>query len=218
MTIIDPASTKEDILNYLLKHGQAKAFELAQALAITPQATRRHLKDLETEDLIEHQSQQVGLGRPQYIYHLSKQGRAHFPNRYGEFAVSFLKTLTETVGEQQVGEVLRKQWERKAQEYRQRIGNGTLDERMHKLVKLRQEEGYMAEIHLFNPKNSCQSLKEEYILAEHHCAISEVAESYPTVCGHELEMFTEILPDCTVERTHSINEGEHNCEYLIKAN
>jgi DeoR family transcriptional regulator, suf operon transcriptional repressor len=218
MTIIDPASTKEDILNYLLKHGKAKAFELAQALAITPQATRRHLKDLETEDLIEHQSQQVGLGRPQYIYHLSKQGRAHFPNRYGEFAVSFLKTLTETVGEQQVGEVLRKQWERKAQEYRQRIGNGTLDERMHKLVKLRKEEGYMAEIHLFNPKNSCQSLKEEYILAEHHCAISEVAESYPTVCGHELEMFTEILPDCTVERTHSINEGEHNCEYLIKAN
>ncbi|XLQ12140.1 MAG: iron-sulfur cluster biosynthesis transcriptional regulator SufR [cyanobacterium endosymbiont of Epithemia adnata isolate EadnSB Bon19] len=218
MTIIDPSSTKEDILSYLLRYGNAKALELAQVLKITPQATRRHLKDLETEDLIEHQSQQVGLGRPQYIYHLSKQGRDHFPNRYGEFAVSFLKTLTETVGEQKVGEVLRKQWKRKAQDYRQRIGNGTLDERMNKLVKLRQEEGYMAEIYLFNPKNHSQSLKEEYILAEHHCAISEVAESYPTVCGHELEMFTEILPDCTVERTHSINEGEHNCRYLIKAN
>ncbi|MGP0128405.1 MAG: iron-sulfur cluster biosynthesis transcriptional regulator SufR [cyanobacterium endosymbiont of Rhopalodia musculus] len=218
MTIIHPPSTKEDILNYLLKHGQAKASELAQALAITPQATRRHLKDLETEDLIEHQSQQVGLGRPQHIYYLSKQGRDHFPTRYGEFAVSFLKTLTETVGEQQVGEVLRKQWERKAEDYRQRIGNGPLEERVSKLVKLRQEEGYMAEIHLFNPKNSCQSLKKRYILAEHHCAISEVAESYPTVCGHELEMFAEILPDCTVERTHWINEGEHNCGYFIQAN
>ncbi|BBA79719.1 putative transcriptional regulator [cyanobacterium endosymbiont of Rhopalodia gibberula] len=218
MTIIHPPSTKEDILNYLLKHGQAKASELAQALEITPQATRRHLKDLETEDLIQHQSQQVGLGRPQHIYYLSKQGRDHFPSRYGEFAVSFLKTLTETLGEQQVGEVLRKQWERKAEDYRQRIGNGPLGERVSKLVKLRQEEGYMAEIHLFNPKNSCQSLKEGYILAEHHCAISEVAESYPTVCGHELEMFAEILPDCTVERTHWINKGEHNCGYLIQAN
>ncbi|XHU96486.1 MAG: iron-sulfur cluster biosynthesis transcriptional regulator SufR [cyanobacterium endosymbiont of Rhopalodia gibba] len=217
MTIIHPPSTKEDILNYLLKHGQAKAFELAQALEITPQATRRHLKELETEDLIKHKSQQVGLGRPQHIYYLSKQGRDHFPNRYGEFAVSFLKTLTETVGEQQVGEVLRKQWERKAEDYRQRIGNGTIEERVSKLVRLRHEEGYMTEINLFNPRNSCLFLKEGYILAEHHCAISEVAESYPTVCGHELEMFTEILPDCTVERTHCINDGEHNCEYLIQA-
>ncbi len=216
MTIIHPPSTKEDILNYLLKQGQATASELAQALDITPQATRRHLKDLETEGLIEHESQQVGLGRPQHIYYLSKQGRDRFPSRYGEFAVSFLDTLTETVGEQQVGEVLRKQWERKAEDYRQRIGKGTLKERVNKLVQLRQEEGYMAEIHLVNGKHGYSSTTEGYILAEHHCAISEVAESYPTVCGHELEMFAEILPDCTVERTHWINEGEHNCGYLIQ--
>lgn len=218
MIIIHPPSTKEGILNYLLKHGQAKASELAQALEITPQATRRHLKDLETEDLIEHQSQQVGLGRPQHIYYLSKQGRGSFPNCYGEFAISFLNTLTETVGEQQVGEVLRKQWERKAEDYRQRIGNGTLKERINKLVQLRQEEGYMAEIHLVNPKNSHKSFKERFILAEHHCAISEVAESYPTVCGHELEMFADVLPDCTVERTNWINKGGHNCGYSIQAN
>lgn len=216
MTIIQPPSTKEDILNYLLKQGQATAQGLAQALEITPQATRRHLKDLEAEGLIEHQSEQVGLGRPQYIYYLSKQGRDRFPNRYGEFAVSFLDTLTETVGEQQVGEVLRKQWERKAEDYRQRVGDGPLKERVNKLVQLRQEEGYMAEIHLVTEKNGYQSSTEGYILAEHHCAISEVAESYPTVCGHELEMFAEILPDCTIERTHWINQGEHNCGYLIQ--
>ena len=167
MTIIHPPSTKEDILNYLLKHGQAKASELAQALEITPQATRRHLKDLEIEDLIEHQSRKVGLGRPQYIYYLSKQGRDHFPNCYGEFAVSFLKTLTETVGEQQVGEILRKQWERKAEDYRRRIGRGTLKERVSKLVKLRQEEGYMTEIHLVNHKNNCQSLRHTFFLPSH---------------------------------------------------
>lgn len=217
MTTIQPPSTKEDILQYLLKQGQATAQELAQTLEITPQATRRHLKDLEGEGLIEHQPMQNGLGRPQYIYYLSKQGRDRFPNRYGEFAVSFLDTLTETVGETQVKEVLRKQWERKADEYRQRIGEGTLEERVKKLVQLRQEEGYMAEIHLANRNNRSNGHGDGFILAEHHCAISEVAESYPTVCGHELEMFAAILPDCTVERTHWINEGEHNCGYLIKA-
>ena len=83
------------------------------------------------------------MGRPQYYYYLSKQGRDRFPNRYGEFAVSFLDTLMETVGEKQVGEVLKKQWERKADEYRQRIGTGSLQARVEKLVELRREEGYI---------------------------------------------------------------------------
>ncbi|MEL4894007.1 iron-sulfur cluster biosynthesis transcriptional regulator SufR [Crocosphaera sp. Alani8] len=216
MTTIQPPSTKDDILQYLLKQGKATAHELADTLDITPQATRRHLKDLEAEGLLKHRPLQGGLGRPQYIYSLSRRGRDRFPNQYGEFAISFLETLMETVGETQVKEVLRKQWERKADEYRRRIGKGSLKERVDKLVKLRQEEGYMAEIHNAKGKNDSDSQEDGYLLAEHHCAISEVAESYPTVCGHELEMFAEILPDCTIERTHWINEGEHNCGYLIK--
>jgi hypothetical protein len=47
-------------------------------------------------------------------------------------------------------------------------------------------------------------------------AIADVAESYPKVCDHELEMFTLVLPDCTVERINWMNQGEHNCGYLIK--
>jgi DeoR family suf operon transcriptional repressor len=113
--------------------------------------------------------------------------------------------------------VLRKQWERKAEEYRQRVGQGTLKERVTKLVQIRQEEGYMAELLLIEGANSQNLAQERYILAEHHCAISEVAESFPSVCGHELEMFSAVLPDCTIERTHWINKGEHNCGYLIQA-
>ncbi|PZV23071.1 MAG: iron-sulfur cluster biosynthesis transcriptional regulator SufR [Snowella sp.] len=216
MTMTQTPSTKEDILNYLLKVDQTKAQELAEVLAISPQAIRRHLKDLETEGLIEHRAVQEGMGRPQYYYYLSKQGRDRFPNRYGEFAVSFLDTLMETVGEKQVGEVLKKQWERKADEYRQRIGAGSLQARVEKLVELRREEGYMAELHDFDENMAERKTAEKFILAEHHCAISEVAESYPTVCGHELEMFGAILPDCVIERTHWINNGEHSCGYLIQ--
>ncbi|ACK71472.1 transcriptional regulator, TrmB [Gloeothece citriformis PCC 7424] len=213
MNTTQTVSTKQDILNYLLKFGQATAQTLAETLEISPQAIRRHLKDLETEGLIEHQSVQNGMGRPQYVYGLSRQGRERYPHRYGEFAVSFLDTLVETVGEKQVGEVLRKQWQRKAKEYRDRIGVGSLKERVAKLVQLRQEEGYMAEL-LLMEKNHTQ--QQKYILAEHNCAISEVAESYPSVCGHELEMFSAVLPDCIIERTHWINNGEHRCGYLIQ--
>ena len=210
MTTTQPASTKDDILQYLLKNGQSTAQDLAEELSISPQATRRHLKDLEGEGLIEYFAVQNKIGRPQHIYRLSRQGRGRFPHNYDNFAVSFLNTLVETVGEQQVGEILKKQWQRKAAEYQLRLGKGSLGERMRKLLEIRQEEGYMAELVALEAENS-------YILAEHHCAIAEVAGSYPSICGHELEMFALLLPDCTIERTHWINQGEQRCGYLIKS-
>lgn len=52
MATIHQSSTKQDILEYLLKHSQATAFDLADALDVSPQAIRRHIKDLEAEQLI----------------------------------------------------------------------------------------------------------------------------------------------------------------------
>ena len=207
-------STKQNILQELLKQGRASASALAKSLDISSQAVRRHLSELETEGLIEHSAVQTGMGRPQHYYQLTHRGRSLFSHRYGEFTVSFLDTLAETVGRERVGKVLAKQWQKKAREYRARLGNGTLAQRVSKLVQLRQEEGYMAELHQAQPQDN----KLEFIFTEYNCAISEVALSYPSVCGHELEMFSAILPDCTVERTHWIVGGEHRCGYSIKAN
>lgn len=213
MTTTGLPSTKQNILQYLLKENRATAQELARNLQISPQATRRHLGELEAEGLIHYESLHTGMGRPQHSYQLSDRGRSLFPHRYGEFAIAFLNTLAETVGKEQVSKVLEKQWQRKATEYRDLLGNGSLQQRVAKLVQLRQQEGYMAELHL--PQSSGNKL--QFMLAEHNCAISEVAESYPSICGHELEMFSAVLPDCTIERTHWINNGEHRCGYLIKA-
>ncbi|MGL5941879.1 MAG: iron-sulfur cluster biosynthesis transcriptional regulator SufR [Waterburya sp.] len=205
-------STKQNILQYLLKQGQASAQQLAQDLKLTTQAIRRHLNELEADGLIDYQSVQQGMGRPQHLYSLTHQGRDRLsPQQYSEFAVSFLDTLAETAGEEQVSKVLEKQWQRKAAEYRDRLGNGSLKQRIAKLVQLRQEEGYMAELHPVSPQHN-----HKFILVEHNCAISNVAESYPSICGHELEMFAAVLPDCLVERTHWLNNGEHLCGYSIQ--
>ncbi len=210
MAITQQPSTKQDILQHLLKTGQATAQELADAFEVSPQAIRRHLKDLETEGLIVHQSVPAAMGRPQHVYELSQEGRDRFPSRYGEFAVDFLDTLTETLGYEQASTVLRKHWERMAMEYREKLGKGNLRDRVAKLVELRKAEGYMAEWYPVQ-ESDCQ-----FILTEHNCAISHVASSFPSVCGHELEMFAAALQNCKVERTHWIVNGEHRCGYLIK--
>ncbi|QLE57589.1 iron-sulfur cluster biosynthesis transcriptional regulator SufR [Nostoc sp. TCL26-01] len=219
MATTQQSSTKQEILEYLLKHSQATAFDLATILEVSPQAIRRHLKDLEAEEFVVYNNTvQGGMGRPQHVYQLSRQGRHRLQNtasdRHGDFAVSLLDTLAETVGHDQFTSILQKQWERKAQEYRDRLGNGSLQERVANLVKLRKSEGFMAEYHPVDPDST---EAERFIFMEHNCAIANVAESFPSICGHELEMFAAVLPDCTVERTQWLINGEHRCCYLMQA-
>ncbi|AFY34637.1 iron-sulfur cluster biosynthesis transcriptional regulator SufR [Calothrix sp. PCC 7507] len=222
MATTHQSSTKQDILEYLLKHSQATAVELAEVLDVSQQAIRRHLKDLEAQKLILYStSVQAGMGRPHHVYQLSTLGRdrLHRSDRFGDghsdFAVSLLDTLAETVDHDQFKSILQKQWQRKAQEYRDQVGKGSLQQRVAKLVELRQAEGFMAEYHPVDANNS--TVGDRFIFIEHNCAISNVAESFPSVCGHELEMFAAVLPDCTVERTHWLINGEHRCGYLVQA-
>ncbi len=208
-------STKDDILTHLLKHGEATAQDLAEHFEVSPQAIRRHLKDLEAEELIEHRAVQEGMGRPNHLYQISPKGRDRFPAKYDEFALSLIDTLAETVGQEQVGTLLRKQWERKALDYRDQVGTGPLAEKIARLVEIRRNEGYMAEWHEVTDRQICPT-GLGYIITEYNCAISHIAESFPSVCGHELEMFQVALADCSVERTHWLVKGEHRCGYLVQ--
>ena len=209
-------SSKDAILNYLLKENRASAQMIAQAMNISPQATRRHLKELEELGLVEYELIQVKVGRPQHQYYLSRQGRDRFGQNYGEFAVSFLDTLTETVGEKEVSKVLEKQWQKKAEKYRQYLTGKNLEEKIDQLVEIRKNEGYMAELFLIEEEAQSKFVRQSFFISEHNCAISDVAESYPQVCTHELEMFASLFPDCRVERTNWINNGENLCGYLIQ--
>lgn len=199
--------TKQDILQHLLKRGEVKAQEFAEKFDISPQAIRKHLKDLETEGLIYHTAEQAGMGRPQFIYALTTAGRDRFPDSYNQFAVNFLDTLIDTLGKEQVSEVLHKQWQRKSQHYKSQLGIGSLKQRLEKLAEIRRAEGYVTE---WFPVEATAN----FVFTEYNCAIAHVAESFPSVCGHELEMFATVL-DCAVERTHWMVNGEHRCGYLI---
>ena len=209
MMIEQQTSTKQDILEHLLKKGQATAQDMATMLNMSTQGIRRHLKDLQVEGLIVYQSVAGGTGRPQHIYHLSPKGRDRFPNQYDRFVLSFLDTLVENLGYEQAGKMLQQHWQKKSIDYREQLGTGGLLERVAKLVELRRQEGYMAEYHPLEGEN------DKVILTEYNCAISHVAASFPAVCGHELEMFAAALADCQIERTHWIVDGEHQCGYLI---
>ena len=214
------SSMKDDILRFLLKRGTSTAGAIAAHLGSSPQGIRRHLKNLESSGLIEHQTSQEGIGRPNHVYQLSREGREQFPDQYDQFALSLLNTVADTMGPEHVSKLLKHQWQRKAKEYRAKLGDAPLAERMQALVKLRQAEGYMAECYPAGEvegQDAKPAVESAFVITEYNCAIAHIAESYPTVCGHELAMFAIALPDCSVERTHWLVNGEHQCGYLVKA-
>ncbi|MDX1976589.1 MAG: iron-sulfur cluster biosynthesis transcriptional regulator SufR [Pseudanabaenaceae cyanobacterium bins.68] len=203
------SSTKQEILGILLKQARANALTLANRLAISPQAVRRHLKDLLTEGLIELEGTELAkdLGRPQHFYQLTQLGRDRLPKSYDRFAVDLLSSLLKNLTNDQAAQVLGSQWHSKGLQYRQAIGQGSLPDRLELLAELRRSEGYVTEWNLWN---------EGYIFTEYNCAIAQIAASHPRICTHELEMFSTALPDCAVKRTHWLIEGEHRCGYLIR--
>ena len=169
------------------------------------------MKDLEAEDSLTRETVSVGMGRPQYIYRLTQKGLDQFPKHYDEFAVTFLSAMADRVGADRMEEVLHDQWQQKALQYRDKIGNGSLRERIASLANLRTQEGYMVDWYPLETEGK----QEQYVFAEYNCAISQVAETFPSVCGHELEMLQAVFADSSVERTHWMVGNEHQCGYLI---
>lgn len=210
MSTAHSQSTKQELLLQLLQRGDATAQDLAEQLGISPQAVRRHLRDLEDEGLIHHDSLVDGPGRPQLHYRLTSRGRQQFPDAYDRFALGLLESLTESLPPEAVSTVLQHQWQRQAEEYRRQLGQAPITERLQQLVDLRRAEGYMSD---WFPAGT--GATDGFVITEYNCAIATVAEQHPRICDYELELFRAALPDCHVERTHWLIEGEHRCGYRV---
>ena len=64
MSASAPASTRDAVLSLLLEHGEEDAGTLADAVGISVQAMRRHLRSLADSGLVCASSNASGPGRP----------------------------------------------------------------------------------------------------------------------------------------------------------
>ena len=102
-----PASTHEATLTLLLRQGEASAAELADQLGVSVQVMRRHLRNLEREQLVEASPQTGGPGRPSNRWRLTAQGRGRFPDGSEHFALGLLHSLSQSLPAEQVRHLLR---------------------------------------------------------------------------------------------------------------
>ncbi len=200
------SSSRQALLTFLVRQGEATAGELANKLGISVQVTRRHLRTLEEEGLVEASPTSEGPGRPSNRWRLTAKGQGQFPDGSETFALGLLHSLSDQLPDEALQTLLDRQALHQAHAYRDRLGDAPLGVRVARLVELRRAEGYVAE---------CDRDGDAWLIREFHCSVMRIAEQFPCVCDQELQLIRHTFPDCTVERVHWRLESGHSCGFRL---
>jgi len=210
------APTREAALTILLREGEATAADLARRLGVSVQVMRRHLRSLGEDGLVQASASHDGPGRPSNRWHLTPQGHERFPDGSEHFALGLLQSISSSLPPETLRAVLEDQARAKATLYRRSIGDGPLRERLERLVELRRQEGYVAELRSDTEQPPAgQTQPQGWILSEFHCSVMRIAEEFPMVCDQELQLIRSTFPDCQVDRVHWRLEEGHFCGFRL---
>ena len=204
--MITTGNTKEQILELLKKYGSMTIMELANELKITEMAVRRHIQTLEREKLIRSEVKKQTMGRPSKVYQLAEHGENFFPKKYKEFCLELLYGLKEAGQEQLILEILQKRKERLLENYKSKHKHERFEEKLERLKRLQEMEGYMPQI---EQSNGWVHFKEL------NCPFVDLSKEFPQICQAEIEFIKDFLDINQLKVETSMLEGHTCCHYMI---
>jgi DeoR family transcriptional regulator, suf operon transcriptional repressor len=200
------------VLYAVRRRGEATAEQVAEKLGITVSGARQHLSALADEGLVEatERSQpQPKRGRRTLVYSVTRAADAFFPRAYGELTNELLGYLSDAKPGM-VDSLFAKRRKHRIEAARARLkGKRTLGTKVAELSRILDEDGYLAGWEKAGPG--------AYVISEHNCAISAVAQKYGQACTSEIEFIRAVLPGATVERVLHMVAGAPRCAYEVKA-
>lgn len=196
------------ILMFLKMRGEATSFLISKELSITKEGARKHLLNLAGEGLIRSITKSEGVGRPSVYYTLTEKGLSRFPDSHADVTVQILRSVKNLLGENALDLLINDREKKTYERYEKAvITTESLEERLDVLVKVRSEEGYMAE---------WTKEGNDYFLIENHCPICAAAAECQGFCRAELSNFRSLIgTDYQVERVSHILSGGQRCVYKI---
>lgn len=200
--------TSDRILHTIKRQGAVTAKQLAQEFGITTMGARQHLQSLEDDGILAFHDVKVKVGRPTRHWSLTQQGHSQFSDRHGELIIQVIDAVENLFGKEGLAKVAAEREQSTLKQYRQALINcDDLLSKLEALTQLREDEGYMAELH---------DEGDHYVLIENHCPICKAATRCPSLCQSELNVFTELLKDdCNISRSEHIIAGERRCTYTV---
>jgi DeoR family suf operon transcriptional repressor len=198
---------QRQVLVALKRRGEATAEDLAEDLGITSSGVRQHLAALKSSGLISSRQVRGRPGRPADIYHGTDLADVHFSRGADGLARELLELIEEEDPEL-LPRILDRRRDHRIVQVRELLsGESRLEEKVEALVKLLDDEGYLADFE--------RSESGDYRVTLHNCAIWALASQYGQTCTSELDFLREVLPGAAIERFSHKVAGAFVCGYAI---
>jgi predicted ArsR family transcriptional regulator len=199
-------STKDKILQTLLRRPKITINELAEAVDINPISVRHHLTNLQMEGLIEAEEVRHGVGRPRLVYSLTQDGMERFPTKYLRLTTRLLAQMKETMPAPMVSKLFNQIAEDLASEYTSQIQGLSMEERLEFVKELLAQEGFTVE---WEKKGS------EYQIHEISCPYYQIGVAHPEVCTVDQTVISKMLA-LPANKVQCILDGGSHCTYVVQ--
>lgn len=200
-------STRQKVLQTLLKNHRCTILELADAVEINPISVRHHIAKLQAEGLVASEEEKHGVGRPRQVFFLTESGLESFPTRYLRLTIRLLEQLKENLPQKMVDQLFSQMAADLADEYAQTANlNGlSIEQRLELVNDLLKQEGFDLE---------WEKKDNQYYIREINCPYLQVGQSHPEVCVIDQTLISTVL-DLPTEKVKCILDGDKQCTYVV---
>jgi predicted ArsR family transcriptional regulator len=199
-------STRDKILQTLLKKPRSTINDLAEAVGINPISVRHHLTNLQMEGLVESQEERHGVGRPRLVYILTDEGMERFPTRYLRLATRLIAQMKDSMPQPMVSKMFGQIAEDLASEYAKDIKGLSMEERLDLVKSLLAQEGFTVE---WEKKNG------QYEIHEISCPYYQIGITHPEVCTMDQTLISKMLA-LPANKVQCILDGNAHCVYVVQ--
>lgn len=200
-------STRDKILQTLLKKPKSTINEMAKAVGINPISVRHHLTNLQMEGLVEAQEERHGVGRPRLVYLLTAEGMERFPTRYLRLTNRLIAQMKETLPAAAVSQLFGQIAEDLVSQYANDVKGLSMEARLDFVKDLLAEEGFTVE---WEKKND-----DSYQIHEISCPYYQIGIAHPEVCAVDQTVISKMLA-LPVNKVQCILDGNAHCTYVVK--
>jgi DeoR family transcriptional regulator, suf operon transcriptional repressor len=200
-------STRDRILQTLMRQPRRTINELAVAVGINPISVRHHLTNLQLERLVAAEEERHGVGRPRLVYFLTESGIEHFPTRYLRLTTRLLAQMKESMPAPMVSKLFAEMANGLAEEYADQMNGMTMEDRLELAKSLLTEEGFTVE---------WERAGDQYRIHEITCPYLQVGQDHPEVCTVDQTLISKMLA-VPAEKVQCILSGDTHCTYVVNA-
>lgn len=199
-------STRDRILQTLLRQPNSTINELAKAVNINPISVRHHLTNLQMEGLVEAHEERHGVGRPRLAYVLTEEGMERFPTRYLRLTTRLLAQMKESMSGPMVTKLFAQVAEDLAADYTSQIKGLSMEERLDAVKDLLAEEGFTVE---------WEKAGDAYQIHEITCPYYQIGQNHPEVCTMDQTLISKMLA-VPANKVQCILDGGPYCTYVVQ--